>query len=356
MCIYRSSEGVAANESDNRSKLGEDAAVVAAVRSNDESAFVEAVKRHRRELHRHCYRMSGSLEDAEDLVQETLLKAWRARKDFQGRSTFRAWLYQIATNACLDFLARRPVRLLPPDFGPVADPAADPPDPVEAPWLDPYPGRLFGEASASGEPAEIAEGKETIELAFLAAIQYLPPRRRAVVILRDVLDWSAKDSAAVLSMSVNSVNSTLQRARDALRERLGPRRLDWERPPEAGAEELALLRRYMEAHENGDTGALAGLLREDARISAPPRPLWYDGKAAVLAATRRLAASAHFRYLPTSANGQPAAASYVRTGEDEEFRPMGIDVLRVEDGLVAEVTVFLRPDLFESFGLPLTIR
>lgn len=207
-----------------------------------------------------------------------------------------------------------------------------------------------------GTARGVVEERETIELAFLAAIQHLPPRRRAVIILRDVLEFSAKDSAAVLSMSVASVNSTLQRARRALGERLAPRRVDWERPREASAEERSLLRLYMEAHESGDVEALAMMLREDARISAPPRPLWYDGRDAVLAASHRLAAAGRFRYLATSANGQPAAASYLRTDGEEVFRPMGIDVLRIEDGLVAEVTVFLRPDLFEVFGLPPSLR
>jgi RNA polymerase sigma-70 factor (ECF subfamily) len=329
---------------------------VKASRSGEEAAFVELVKRHRRELHVHCYRMSGSLEDAEDLVQETLLRAWRARGHFEGRASFRAWLYRIATNACLDLLARRPPRVLPPDVVGAADPALQPPASTDAPWLEPYPGRLLEALGSEEDPGASVENRETIELAFLAAIQHLPPRRRAVIILRDVLDFSAKDSAAVLSMTVASVNSTLQRARRALAERLAPRRVDWERPREASTEERALLRLYMHAHESGDVGALAALLREDARISAPPRPLWYDGRDAVLAATRRLAAADRFRYFATSANGQPAAASYLRTDGDEVFRPMGIDVLRIEDGLVAEVTVFLRPDLFEVFGLPPGLR
>ena len=335
---------------------GGDQSAVKAIRGGEEAAFVELVKRHRRELHVHCYRMSGSLEDAEDLVQETLLRAWRARGDFEGHASFPAWLYRIATTACLDLLARRLPRVLPPDVVGAADPALEPPASTDAPWLEPYPGRLLEALRSEEEPGARVEDRETIELAFLAAIQHLPPRRRAVIILRDVLEFSAKDSAAVLSMSVASVNSTLQRARRALGERLAPRRIDWERPREASAEERALLRLYMEAHESGDVEALAALLREDARISAPPRPLWYDGRDAVLAATRRLAAADRFRYLATSANGQPAAASYLRTDGQEVFRPMGIDVLRIEDGLVAEVTVFLRPDLFEAFGLPPSLR
>jgi RNA polymerase sigma-70 factor (ECF subfamily) len=344
MCMYECLPTVQLEGNDNPAASG------------DEAAFVEAVKRYRRELHVHCYRMSGSLEDAEDLSQETLLRAWRARDGFEGRSSFRTWLYQIATNACLDFVARRTARTLPPDRVEAADPSLEPPDSVDASWLDPYPGRLLEAPAGDEGPVAAVEARETIELAFLAAIQFLPPRRRAVVILRDVLDWSARDTAETLSMSVASVNSTLQRARRALGERLGPSRVDWKRTPRAAAGELALLRRYMEAHERGDVAALAGLLREDVRISAPPRPLWYDGKDAVIASTRRLAGTHDFRYVATSANGQPAAASYVRATGEEEFRAMGIDVLRIEDGLIAEVTAFLRPDLFEMFGLPPTIR
>ncbi len=304
----------------------------------NEAAFVEAVKPYRQGLHAHCYRMSGSLEDAEDLVQETLLRAWRGRSAFAGRSTMGTWLYRIATNASLDLLARRPRRGLPPDRVPAADPASELPEGVDGPWLDPYPG-----------PDATVESRETLELAFLAAIQCLTPRRRAVVLLRDVLAWPARDTAEALAMSVASVNSTLQRSRAVLRERLGPRREDWERPSAAAAE-VELLRRYMEAHEQGDAAALAVLLHEDVRISAPPRPLWYDGKTAALGAARRLARPGAFRFVPTRANGRPAAASYRRA--DNGFVPMGIDVLRIEDGLITEVTAFLRPDLFGAFDLP----
>src|SRR5215211_508856 len=177
-----------------------------AMRVRDESAFVALAERYRRQLHVHCYRMVGSLEDAEDLVQESILRAWRARTSFEGRSSFRGWLYRIATNACLDFLKRRPARVLAPDVVPASDPATELPAPAEFPWLDPYPARLLEPAASSDEePEAVLVGKETIELAFMAAIQHLPPRRRAVLILRDVLGWRAKDTAAVLAVSVASV-------------------------------------------------------------------------------------------------------------------------------------------------------
>jgi RNA polymerase sigma-70 factor, ECF subfamily len=327
-------------------------AVVAAIRAGDESAFVALLERYRRELQLHCYRMLGSLEDSEDLVQETALRAWRKRRDFEGRSTFRAWLYRIATNGCLDALRRRPPRVLPMDVVPAADPGRALPSPSDAPWLDPYPDTLLdGIASSEDEPDVVVVKKETIELAFLAAIQHLPPRRRAVLIFRDVLGWSAKDTASALEMSVASVNSSLQRARATLQVHLPRRRLDWAQSEPSPAERR-LLDRYIDAHERGDVDGLGRLLRDDARASAPPLPLWYEGRDAFLASARRSAAPDRFRFVPTMANRQLAAGSYVRRRGQSVYRPMGIDVLRVQDGLVAEITAFLRPELFAAFGLP----
>lgn len=327
-------------------------AEIQALRAGDEAAFTTLVERCRRPLHVHCYRMVGSLEDAEDLVQETILRAWRARATFEGRSSFRGWLYRIATNACLDHLQRRPARVLAPDVVPAADPLADLPAPADLPWLDPYPGHLL-EPAASGheEPDAVLVAKETIELAFMAAIQHLSPRRRAVLILRDVLAFSAKETAAVLGVTPAAANNALRRARATMQERLPAHRADW---PQAGSPdpaERALLLRYMHAHEAGDMGAMARLLREDARVSAAPLPLWFDGRDAFLASARRSATAGRFRFVATRANGQPAAAGYVR-GSEGAFTPLGIDVLTVENGLVAAITTFLRPDLFGAFGLP----
>jgi RNA polymerase sigma-70 factor (ECF subfamily) len=330
---------------------------MAVIRADDEPAFLALAERYRRQLHVHCYRMVGSLEDAEDLVQETILRAWRKRASFEGRSSLRAWLYRIATNACLDFLERRPARVLPPDVVPASDPSHELPAPAEFPWLDPYPDRLLEPAASSDEePEAVVVHKETIELAFMAAIQHLPPRRRAVLILRDVLGWSAKETAAVLAMSVASVNSSVQRARSTLRANLPPRRLDWAPSGEPSASERALLDRYMHAHENGDMDSMARLLREDARVSAAPLPLWFDGREAFLASARRSAGAGRFRFLPTSANRQLAAGSYVRESGESSYRPLAIDVLRIEGDQVAEITTFLRPDLFAAFGLPSEIR
>jgi RNA polymerase sigma-70 factor, ECF subfamily len=322
-----------------------------------ESAFAALLERHRRELQVHCYRMLGSLEDAEDLVQETFLRAWRKRASFSagGLSAFRAWLYRIATNACLDVLRSRPRRVLPPQVGKAGDPTAPPSPPADLPWLQPYPDRLLEPiAPGQDEPAAVVVARETIELAFIAAIQHLPPRQRAVLILRDVLGWPAKDTASLLEASVGSVNSALQRARATLRDRLGERRTDWARPSEPSQEERELLRRYVDAHERADADALAELLRDDARLTMPPHPTWYAGREAILIATRQGfdPEFGHIRTLIAAANSQPAAAHYLRRPGESEYRPLALDVLRIEGGRVAEINSFVFPGLFPAFGLP----
>ena len=326
--------------------------MIAAVKAGDESAFILLVERYRRELQVHCYRMLGSLDDSEEIVQETALRAWRSRKRFEGRSSFRAWLYRIATNACLDVLQRRAPRLLPIDMAPAGDPGRELPSPSELPWLDPYPDNLLTTvASAEDEPEQAIVAKETIELTFLAAIQHLLPRRRAVLILRDVLGWSAKDTASALDVSVASVNNALRRARATLKQHLPNSRLEWA-SPEPSSAERALLDRYIDAHEKADLTSLAALLRDDMRFSAPPTSRWHDGREAYLTSMRRSASPGRFRLVPARANMQPAAASYVRRDDTSKFQPLAIDVLRVEQGLVAEIITFVRPDLFAAFGLP----
>src|SRR6188474_768092 len=235
----------------------------------DEPAFSGLAERHRRELHVHCYRMLGSFEDAEDSVQETFLRAWRRRETFEGRSTLRAWLYRIATNACLDLLAAR---------RPEAATGG------EVRWLQPYPDRLLDELPAEhgDEPETVAVAQETIELAYLVAVQHLAPRPRAVLILRDVLGWPAKDVAELLGDSVNSVNSALQRARSGMREHLPAERQDWT----AGEEDAAtrdLVRRYVDAGVAIDVDRIAAMLRDDIRFSMPPTPGVYLGRDAVVA-------------------------------------------------------------------------
>ncbi|WP_424532983.1 RNA polymerase subunit sigma-70 [Sphaerisporangium viridialbum] len=339
--------------------LNDEAATVAAVQGGDESAFAGLVERYRRELRVHCYRMVGSFEESEDLVQETFLRAWRKREGFQGRSSFRAWLYRIATNACIDFLDRHPRRPLPREAAQASDAPGAPPDEIR--WLQPFPDRLLEPAAAGDvEPDAAAVGKETIELAFLVAIQHLPPRQRAVLILRDVLGWSAKESSAALGLSVASVKSALQRARPTLRTHLPRRREEWAPSTPATAQERALLRRFMDAHERADTAAFARLLSEDVRVTMPPLPFWFSGRKAVADFTAHVFGpgsplyQAQWRSVPTRANRQPAVAGYVRLPGETEYRAQVLNVLRVEDGKIAEITVF-EPHLFPAFDLPLTL-
>jgi RNA polymerase sigma-70 factor, ECF subfamily len=310
----------------------------------DKLEFGAVVERHRRELQIHCYRMLGSIDDSEDLVQETFLRAWRGRETYEGRATFRAWLYKIATNACLDALKGRPRRVLPPDVAPAADPAAGIPETGEHAWLEPYPDHLL-----AGGPDEAVVERETIELAFLAAMQHLPPRQRAVLILRDVAGWSADETAGLLDLSVAAVKSALQRARATMRERLPRRRADWAFSSTAG--ERALVARWVAALEAADTSALAQMLRADSRVSFPPAPVWYDGRDAFLDASRRHAAVGDYRVIPTSANLQPALAMYLRRPGDTLFRALALEILRVEDGQIAEITDFGDTSLFARFGL-----
>src|SRR5215211_340834 len=326
--------------------------------SREESVFAGLFERHRGELQVHCYRMLGSFEDSEDLVQETFLRAWRKRSSFasDGRASFRAWLYRIATNACLDVLRSRPRRVLPPQVEPAAgDPTPPPSPPADLPWLQPYPDRLLEPVSRpEDEPGAVVVARETIELAFIAAIQHLPPRQRAVAILRDVLGWSAKDMAALLEVSVAAVNSALQRARATLRDRLGERRTEWAPPLAPSEDDRELLRRYVDAHERADAHALAELLREDARHTMPPHPVWYDGRTAILIASQQGfdPEFGDLRSLVTGANMQPAVAHYLRRPGHSEYRPLALDVLWLERGRVAEITSFVFPELFPTFGLP----
>jgi RNA polymerase sigma-70 factor, ECF subfamily len=316
----------------------------------DEATFSALFERHRRELQAHCYRMVGSFEDAEDLAQETFARAWRARARFrrEGRWSFRAWLYRIATNACLDHLARRGPRLLPADVAPAADPEADvPPVASDVPWLDPYPDRLV-------DPHEAAVARETLEIAFVAAIQHLPPRQRAALILRDAAGFSARETAGLLGTSVPAVNSALQRARKRLRDRLPSRRVEWSRSDDPAAEERAVARRYVEALERRDFTALAALVHGDAQFSFPPRPVWYDGLDAFRRASDKHAAPGEHLIVRASANLQPAFAVYLRTPGERRYRPLAIAVLRVEEGRVVEVVHWDRPELFGAFGLPMS--
>ena len=319
--------------------------VVAAARASDEHAFAVLVERHRRPLHVHCYRMLGSFEEAEDVVQETFLRAWRARQRFQGGSGFRAWLYRIATNTCLDAIRRSKRRV--PSLSSFA----------EVPWLQPYPDRLLDEvAPSAAEPDAVVVARETIELAFVAVIQLLPPRQRAVLIMRDVLGWSAGETAALLDLTVAATNSALQRARGTLRQQLPAP------PSERGTSDLTerereLLEAFISTHESGDTGAAVTLMRDDVRVTMPPYPWRYEGLAAVVSLMVRATgaeAPGQWRLVPTRANRQPAAASYLLKPGDTVYRAFKLDVLRVQEGAIAEITTF-GVRLFPAFGLPPTL-
>jgi RNA polymerase sigma-70 factor (TIGR02960 family) len=307
----------------------------------DEATFHALTERHRRELHVHCYRMLGSFHEAEDLVQETYLRAWRRRESFQGGPLMRAWLYRIATNACLDALRQSKRRV------------ASMRSFAEVPWLEPYPDHLLDEVAPTEEQPDVkVVAKETIELSYLAVIQLLPPRQRAVLILRDVLEWSASETASALEMSLAAANSALQRARATLEERLPAREAV---VAEASVDERELLDRLIDAHERADVAAAVALMRDDVRITMPPRPWLFEGLDVVRPMLEQgLGAEGEWRLVLTRANRMPAAGSYLRAWDDTEFRAFKIDVIRLEGGLVAELTTF-GSELFEAFGLPPTL-
>jgi RNA polymerase sigma-70 factor (ECF subfamily) len=309
-----------------------------------EAQFVERTDRHRHELRVHCYRMLGSFEEAEDLVQETLLRAWRSRDELDRVDNVRAWLYRIATNATLDAIKAKGRRV--PSLGSFRD----------IPWLEPYPDRLLEpEAPTDEEPDAALIARETIELTFLAVIQLLPPRQRAVLILREVLDWPASDVAATLDVGVAAVNSALQRARATLREHLPSRRReDWP-SAQVSAAERDVLGRYVAAHENGDADATMALIRDDIRVTMPPAPFLFEGREAIAGLVARAATTGDWRLVATAANRQPAAACYLRSPGETTFRAFKIDVLRVSDGKVAEITTF-GVKHFPAFGLDAVLR
>jgi RNA polymerase sigma-70 factor (TIGR02960 family) len=309
---------------------------------SDRDAWLrDAYDDHRRELHAHCYRLAGNVADANDLVQETFLRAWRRRETFEGRSSVRAWLYKIATNACLDALDKRP-RTVSPD-GEVA-------------WLQPYPDELLEEAAADGEsPEATVAAKETIELAYLVAIQRLVPLQRATLILRDVLGCSAKETADVLETSVPAINSALQRAHRAMRSHLPEQRTEWASGVDATAAERELLQRYMEHSETPDPYAMKRLLSDDVRFSMPPLPGVWTGRDNVVEAWVEggfgTEAFGSMRCLLTRANRRPAVANYVRRPGDDGYSALALDVLRLVDGEIAEIVTF-DGAVFGWFGLP----
>ena len=320
----------------------------------DETAFAELTRRYRRELHVHCYRMLASFEDAEDLVQETFLRAWQKRATYQGRAPFRAWLYRIATNACLDFLARHERRVVE-----LSAQGAPPTPGMTLPhveWLQPYPDRLLDIEDPAQRSADATViRRETIELAFLVALQYLPPKQRAVLILRDVLEWSAQETATLLDSTTASVNAALQRARATLR-RHQPNRDNPSALQGISKDEMLLAQRYADAADPLDAEALIRLLREDARFTMPPSPIAYVGNRACVESWVEGGLGQppydDFKFLITSANRLPAVANYIRKPGDTHYRPFMLDVLRIEAGGIAEIVAFELPAMLDAFALP----
>ena len=295
--------------------------------------------------------MTGSFDDAEDLVQETFLRAWRARERFEGRAQLSTWLHRIATNVCLDALEHRPARVLPQDVvpavAPTDEPRATPPLRPELPWLQPFPDRLL-------DPESLTSSRESIELAFLAAVQHLPPRQRAILILCDVLGWSAKEVAGLLELSVGAVTSTLQRAHTTMRTLVPTGRTEWTPLAPPTDSERELLARYMAAWEHGDAAALTAMLRDDVRWAMPPAALWFQGRAAVEQLFTLFPMRFHgdHRLVATEANRQLAAANYMRPHGASEYRLSGVHVLRIEGDEIAEITTFSSA-LCRGFELPM---
>jgi RNA polymerase sigma-70 factor (TIGR02960 family) len=323
----------------------DEATFMAAARSGDTVRFALVTERHRRELQVHCYRMLANYEDAQDVTQETFLRAWNKRESFKGNAALRTWLYRIATNACLDFLDKR---------APVPSGLSDPGS--ELLYLQPYPDRMLPE-----DPQESAVARETIELAFIIAVQHLPPRQRAVLILRDVLGWPASKAADALGLTVASVTSALQRARVTMRERLPDRRLDWRSPAthELSDEERGAVKSYIDAHERNDLDGLTSLLRDDLRFVMLPDSgtLTVGAEDAVegwVSGGLFQPGYDDWRCVPTTVNRMPAAALYRRIPDDPEYRLLNIAVLHIVDGKIAELTGFDATDK-PWLGLPPTL-
>ncbi len=349
-----------------------------AARGGDEGAFARLVEPYRGELHAHCYRMLGSVHDAEDAVQETLLRAWRGLPRFEGRSSLRSWLYSIATNASLDVIGRRK-RVLPVDHVPATDPDDGPGEPLaETVWLEPYPDEMLALEDDPAAPEARYEQREAVELAFVATLQHLPPQQRAALIMREVLGFTAKEVGESLETTVASVNSALQRARKTVDERL-PAQSQQETLRSLGDERIReIVEAYMDAMERGDVTAVVGMLAEDAAWSMPPLAAWFGGLDAIEVFLRRgpLTGEWRWRHLPTRVSGQAASAVYSWDSERQTHLPFALDVLTLEGDRIKDITAFVTRSIegrdrdfyarwpaqandparvaafFESFGLP----
>jgi RNA polymerase sigma-70 factor, ECF subfamily len=336
-----------------------------AARGGDADAFGRLVDPHRKELHAHCYRMLGSVHEADDALQDALLRAWRGLAKFEGRSSLRSWLYRIATNACLDLISRRPKRVLPSDHQPAADPNDGLGDAlVESVWVEPYADEHLGLEDGFAAPEARYEQRESVELAFIVAVQHLTPAQRAALVLRDVLGFSAREVAEALETTIPSVNGALRRARDAVAERL-PDQSQQATLRALGDDRIkGIVERYIEAWEQADVEAILALLADDATFAMPPLPTWYRGRDAIAVWLKRSALTVRWRLRPVRANGQLAFGAYGWEAEKGVYTPVSLDVLTLDGIVVREVTAFVTPythgpareqfaaDVFRRFGLP----
>jgi RNA polymerase sigma-70 factor, ECF subfamily len=329
-------------------RLGAAGELLDLARGGDEAAFEELTRPYLRELHLHCYRMLGSFHDAEDLVQETLLRAWRGLRAFRGDAGVRTWLYRVATNACLDELASSARRFLPSSLLPASDPERPEGSPSAEPvWLEPYPNRLLDEL---GGPVAALARRETVEIAFLAAIQLLSPRERAALLLREVVGFGAEETAGLLGTTVASVNSALQRARARVADAGATSKLPARHV--ATADELDLVERYVRAFEQADVPSLIRLLRHDITMTMPPDPAWFRGRDDVARFLERrvFGARGPMRVVRADANRQPGLALYER-GDDGRWHGLSLQVLAFDGHAIAEITGFVGTEMFADFGL-----
>jgi RNA polymerase sigma-70 factor, ECF subfamily len=330
-------------------------ALLAAAKAGDERAFDRLVEPYRGELQAHCYRMLGSLHDAEDALQDALLNAWRGLASFEARSSLRSWLYTVATNACLSAIRKRRRRVLPIDLGPPADPNDAPPEPLLEPlWVEPYPDEALGLRDGFAAPDARYEQRESLELAFVAALQHLPAHQRAVLILREVLGFSAAEVGDALELTVSAVNSHLQRARKAVEQGL-PEQSQQATLRSLGDDEIRrIVEGYMDAWERADVPAVVSMLAQDAAMAMPPMPLWFSGRAAIEAFISRgpLSGEIRWRHVPTRANGQLAIGCYEWQEDKGAYLPSVLDVLTLRGTEIAAITAFVDDAIFARFGLP----
>jgi RNA polymerase sigma-70 factor, ECF subfamily len=327
--------------------------LLAAARGGDEDAFAQLIEPYRRQLYAHCYRMLGSTADAEDALQDALLGAWRGLPRFEGRSSLRSWLYTITTNACLRAIERRPKRVLPIDYGPPSDPHNPTGEPLlESVWVEPLPDTMLVEAAA---PDARYEQREAVELAFIAALQHLPARQRAVLILRDVLGFSARETAEALDATPVSIDSALQRAHRSVQARL-PERSQQATLRTLDDEDLKqVVEAFVAAWERADVDAVVEMLVDDAVLTMPPEPTWFAGREAIgafLAAYPFAPDAPRIRMVPTWANGQLAFGHYSWRAVPKAFMPHAVTVVSLRRAKIAQVTIFKYAEAFEGFTLP----